>query len=236
MKKKWTADDVTDLTGKVIIVTGGNSGLGYESVKEFAGKGADVVLASRRVDRGERAKKKIGQVKGNIVVMKLALEDFNSIKCFSENFKERYGRLDALLNNSGIMTTPYFLTKEGLEGQTGTNHFDHFALTGRLMDLIISTPGSGVVNVSSAAHRIGKMNFDNLLFENGKGYFPMKAYASSKLMNLLFTHELQRFFEKNDILISPHRHILQLYLQLLFYPCPNDFNLFYPVSGIVRCA
>lgn len=195
---KWTEANIPDLTGKVIIVTGGNSGLGYESVKAFARKGADVILTSRSVEKGEKSGKKIGHVKGNANVLELDLEDFNSIERFSENFKKKHDRLDVLLNNSGIMTTPYFLTKEGLEGQTGTNHFGHFALTARLMDLIRSTPGSRVVNVSSLAHRAGKMNFDNLLFENGR-YSPIRAYARSKLMNLLFTYELQRFFEKNDI-------------------------------------
>jgi len=195
---KWTEANIPDLTGKVIIVTGGNSGLGYESVKAFARKGADVILTSRSVEKGEKSGKKIGPVKGNVNVLELDLEDFNSIERFSENFKKKHDRLDVLLNNSGIMTTPYFLTKEGLEGQTGTNHFGHFALTARLMDLIRSTPGSRVVNVSSLAHRAGKMNFDNLLFENGR-YSPIRAYARSKLMNLLFTYELQRFFEKNDI-------------------------------------
>ncbi|HSH20770.1 MAG TPA: oxidoreductase [Draconibacterium sp.] len=197
--ENWTTSNIPDLSGKVIIVTGGNSGLGYESVKAFARKGAEVVLTSRSVEKGEAAKTGIGAVKGKIVVMQLDLMDFASIRSFVESFKKKYNRLDVLLNNAGIMTTPYFLTKDGLEAQNGTNHFGHFALTGQLIDLIKNTPDSRVVNVSSMAHKQGKMDFDNLLFENGLGYSPIKSYGRSKLANLLFTYELQRKFEKEGI-------------------------------------
>ena len=124
--------------------------------------------------------------------------DFSSIKEFSQAFRGKYDQLNVLLNNAGIMTTPYFLTKDRLEAQNGTNHFGHYALTGHLLDLIIKTPGSRVVNVSSNGHKYGKMDFDNLLFENGKDYTPMKSYARSKLSNLLFTYELQRTFESTN--------------------------------------
>jgi NAD(P)-dependent dehydrogenase (short-subunit alcohol dehydrogenase family) len=197
--ENWTKSNIPDLTGKVIIVTGGNSGLGYESVKAFAEKGAEVILTSRSIEKGEVAKKTIGPVKGKIVVMQLDLMDFSSIKSFAESFKKKYNRLDVLLNNAGIMTTPYFLTMDGLEAQNGTNHFGHFALTGLLFDLIKNTPASRIVNVSSMAHKQGKMDFDNLLFENGKGYSPIKSYGRSKLSNLLFTYELQRKMEANGI-------------------------------------
>ncbi len=196
---KWTTENIPELKGKVIIVTGGNSGLGYEAVKAFAQKGAEVVLTSRSVEKGETAKINIGKVKGNITILQLDLMDFASIKHFTESFKKKYNRLDVLLNNAGIMTTPYFLTKDGLEAQNGTNHFGHFALTGQLFELIKNTPNSRVVNVSSMAHKQGKMDFDNLLFENGRGYSPIKSYGRSKLMNLLFTFELQRKFDTSGI-------------------------------------
>lgn len=188
-----------DLTGKVALVTGGNSGLGYESVKAFSNGGAKVVLASRSVERGEAAKAEMGAGAANIEVMPLDLMDFASIKAFAEQFKGKYDRLDILLNNAGIMTTPYFKTKDGLEAQNGTNHFGHFALTGQLMDLVEKTSGSRVINVSSNGHKMGKMDFDNLLFEEGKDYTPMRSYARSKLANLLFTYELQRKFEQQGI-------------------------------------
>lgn len=196
---KWTTENIPELKGKVIIVTGGNSGLGYEAVKAFAQKGAEVVLTSRSIKKGETAKTNIGKVKGNITILQLDLMDFASIKHFTESFKKKYNRLDVLLNNAGIMTTPYFLTKDGLEAQNGTNHFGHFALTGQLFELIKNTPNSRVVNVSSMAHKQGKMDFDNLLFENGRGYSPIKSYGRSKLMNLLFTFELQRKFDTSGI-------------------------------------
>lgn len=190
--EKWTKENIPGLSGKVIIVTGGNSGLGYESVKAFAEKGADVVMTSRSIERGEKARSKIGEVRGKISVMQLDLEDFSSIERFAEDFKKRYDRLDVLMNNAGIMFAPYFETKEGLEAQNGINHFGHFALTGRLLGILMKTPRSRVVTVSSNAHKYGKMDWDNLLFEDGKGYSRLKSYARSKLANLLFTHELQR--------------------------------------------
>ncbi|MEJ2595062.1 MAG: oxidoreductase, partial [bacterium] len=200
-KEKWTKSNIPDLTGKVIIVTGGNSGLGFESVKAFAEKGAEVILTSRDMQKGNDAKSEIekGSVPGKIVVMPLDLMDFASIRRFSEEFLRKYDRLDVLLNNAGIMTTPYFLTKDGLEAQNGTNHFGHFLLTGLLIDRIKNTPGARVVNVSSSAHKQGKMDFDNLLFEDGKGYSPLKSYGRSKLANLLFSLELQNRFEKQGI-------------------------------------
>jgi NAD(P)-dependent dehydrogenase (short-subunit alcohol dehydrogenase family) len=200
-RNKWTIDNIHDLSGKVMIVTGGNSGLGFESVKAFADNGADVILASRSVEKGNSAKSEILErnPKGNITVMELDLTDFASIEEFVTGFKNRYDRLDVLLNNAGIMTTPYFLTKDGLEGQMGTNHFGHFSLTGQLIDWIIKTPDSRVVTVSSNGHKYGKMQFDNLLFENGKGYGPLRSYARSKLANLLFTYELQRLFVENNM-------------------------------------
>ena len=198
-KMKWTKSNIPDLTGKVIIVTGGNSGLGYESVKAFAEKGAEVIMTSRSIEKGEAAKKTIGDVKGKIVVMPLDLMDLAYIQSFATDFSKKYKRLDVLLNNAGIMTTPYFLTKDGLEAQNGTNHFGHFALTGLLFSLLKNTPASRIVNVSSMAHKQGKMDFSNLLYENGKGYSPMKSYGRSKLSNLLFTYELQRRIEAEGI-------------------------------------
>lgn len=190
-----------DLNGKVILVTGGNSGLGYESVKAFAGKGARVILATRDLRKGEAARTKILESNpvGIIEILQLDLMDLESVRSFAEQFRSKYDRLDVLLNNAGIMMTPYFKTKDGFEGQMGTNHLGHFALTGLLLDLIKSTPGARVVNVSSNGHRFGTMDFLNLLYENGEGYTPTKAYGRSKLSNLLFTYELQRRFEAKNI-------------------------------------
>lgn len=192
--QKWTTNDIPDLTGKVIIVTGGNSGLGFESVKAFAAKGAEVILACRNVEKGELAKSEIvkSDPTSKIRVMELDLMDLSSIREFTSSFKSNYDQLDVLLNNAGIMMTPYSLTKDGFESQFGTNHLGHFALTGLLLDIIQQTPGSRVINISSLAHKGGTFDFEDLLYKNGKSYDPMKSYRRSKMANLLFTYELQR--------------------------------------------
>lgn len=195
--KKWTTNDIPDLTGKVIIVTGGNSGLGYESVKAFAEKGAEVILACRSLDKGVQAKSEIDKnhPSAKIIAKKLDLMDLSSVIEFARDITMTYERLDVLLNNAGIMMTPYGLTKDGFESQFGTNHLGHFALTGLLLDLILKTPGSRIVNVSSLAHKKGKIHFDDFLFNDGKSYDPMDSYRQSKLANLLFTYELHRRLE-----------------------------------------
>ncbi|HME56313.1 MAG TPA: oxidoreductase [Candidatus Lokiarchaeia archaeon] len=196
MNIKWTLDSVPDLTNKAIIVTGGNSGLGYESVKAFAAKGANVILACRDADKGEAAKKTIleTQPSSRIELMTLDLANLASIHEFSDAFKQQNERLDILLNNAGVMMTPHLKTKDGFELQLGTNHLGHFALTGLLLEILKKTPGSRVVNISSNGHKRGKMDFDDLMYEKG-GYSSIAAYGRSKLANLLFTYELQRRFE-----------------------------------------
>ena len=197
----WTITDIPDLTGKTVIVTGGNSGLGFESVKAFALKGARVIMACRSMAKGEEAKKQIVKFlpTADIIVMELDLADLKSIRNFTSKFKQNHTHLDVLLNNAGIMMVPYGLTVDGFEKQLGTNHLGHFALTGLLLGVLRNTPASRVVNVSSMAHRNGKMDFNNLMYTDGKDYSSVKAYSRSKLSNLLFTYELQRFFEKNKI-------------------------------------
>ncbi len=201
MKQRWTQNDIPDLTGKVIIVTGGNSGLGYEAVRLFTEHGAEVILASRSIENGNYAKARIMQhsPSGSINVMQLDLADLGSVQRFCTSFTSIYSKLNVLLNNAGIMTTPYHLTQDGFEGQLGTNHLGHFALTGLLWDLLSRTQDSRIVNVSSLAHRSGTMDFNNLQFDGDKGYTPMGAYGRSKLANLLFTYELQRRIEKAGI-------------------------------------
>ena len=209
MKANWTKQDIPDLSGKIIIVTGGNSGIGNEAVKAFAEKGAEIISACRNMEKGEVAKAEILKdlPKAQITVMELNLMDLDSIRTFAETFKSGYKKLDILLNNAGIMMNPYALTKDGFESQMGTNHLGHFALTGLLLSLILNTPKSRVVNISSLAHKMGKMNFNNLLFEKGKGYSRIKAYGRSKISNLLFTYELQKRFESanaSSIAVTAH--------------------------------
>ena len=193
----WTVDDMPDLNGKVIIVTGANSGIGYEAAKELARKGAQTILACRSMDKARAALDQIlAEIPGAPAeIMQLDLASLASVHQFTGEFKAKYERLDVLVNNAGIMMVPYGQTDDGFERQFGTNHLGHFALTGLLLDLLLRTPQSRVVNISSNGHTMGHMNFDDLMFEGGKGYSGSRAYGRSKLANLMFTYELQRRFE-----------------------------------------
>lgn len=219
----WTSNDIQDLKGKTVIVTGGNSGLGFEAVKVFASKNAKVILACRSVEKGEIAKKSIVSLYPNadITVHPLDLADLLSIKSFATKILQSLDKLDILLNNAGIMMPPYQLTKDGFESQLGTNHLGHFALTGQLLELLKKTPKSRVVNVSSIAHKQGVMDYNNLQYSNGSGYTPMKAYSRSKLANLLFTYELQRYFDANKIDCKA----------IVAHPGVSDTNLFNNITS-----
>lgn len=201
MNEDWTTDNIPDLTGKVIIVTGANSGLGYDATKEFARKGAQTIMASRDMNKAQIALDQIQAEipKAKAEIMHLDLASLACVHRFADEFKAKYDRLDVLVNNAGIMWVPYGKTEDGFESQFGTNHLGHFALTGLLIDLLRKITGSRVVTVSSKAHRSGVMDFENLMFENGEGYSPHRAYGRSKLANLLFTYELQRRFEANNV-------------------------------------
>lgn len=193
---KWTTQDIPDLTGKVVVITGANSGIGFHTAVEVARKGAQTILACRNPEKAQAA---LGELLADVPnaqaeIMQLDLASQASVHQFATAFKAKYDRLDLLINNAGIMMVPYGKTEDGFERQFGTNHLGHFALTGLLMDLILATPGARVVNVSSMGHRMGSMDFDNLMYEGGNGYEPSPAYGRSKLANLLFTYELQRRF------------------------------------------
>ncbi len=197
----WTWRDTPDLSGKVAVVTGANSGLGFECAKAMAIRGASVVLACRSSRKAEHAAAQIGNAAphARLHALSLDLQDLASIEAFAAAFGRDFNRLDILMNNAGIMGSPYGLTKDGFESQIGTNHLGHFALTGRLLPWLKSSAGARVVTVTSSAHRAGSMNFDDLRFDGGRGYTPMKAYARSKLANLLFTYELQRRFDRHGV-------------------------------------
>ncbi|PJF39543.1 MAG: short-chain dehydrogenase [Phototrophicales bacterium] len=197
---KWTAQDIPDLSGKVMIVTGGNSGLGYWSVFELARKGAHVIMTARDMAKGEKARQQIvaDVPSASIEVMRLDLADLSSVRAFAESFGQKHAQLDVLMNNAGVMAMPRRETKDGFEMQFGTNHLGHFALTGLLFDHIVNTPNSRVVTVSSGAHtRSAGINFDDLMGE--REYGKWAAYSQSKLANLLFAYELQRLFDKMGV-------------------------------------
>jgi NAD(P)-dependent dehydrogenase (short-subunit alcohol dehydrogenase family) len=200
MRQKWTSNDISDQSGKVVIVTGANSGIGYETAKALVQKGAKVIMACRNLEKAATAANHIRQevVSPKLEIMQLDLADLASVRQFATTFKANYDRLDILVNNAGIMVPPFTQTKDGFEVQFGANHLGHFALTGLLLDTILATPQARIVNVSSNTHRMGSgtIDFDNLNAE--KGYKAAAAYAQSKLANLLFTLELtRRFAEMN---------------------------------------
>ena len=195
MKEHWTTENIPSLAGKTAIVTGSNSGIGFEAAKALAAKNAKVIMACRNTEKGEKAAAEIRSLYpgSNIIVAELNLGHLASVRTFAGNFLQENDRLDMLINNAGIMMPPYGKTTDGFELQFGTNHLGHFALTGLLLPLLLKTGESRVVNVSSSAHKAGKINFDDLGSE--QSYAKMKAYGQSKLANLLFTYELQRRFD-----------------------------------------
>jgi NAD(P)-dependent dehydrogenase (short-subunit alcohol dehydrogenase family) len=184
MAGKWTARDIPDQTGKTAVVTGANSGLGLAIARELAHAGASVVLAVRNTAKGEEAAREIGE---RARVEQLDLADLGSVRAFAERLAD--DRVDLLINNAGVMAPPRRLTVDGFESQFGTNHLGHFALTGLLLACLLAADAPRVVTQSSGAHRIGRINFDDLAGE--RHYFNWLAYGQSKLANLMFAFELQ---------------------------------------------
>ena len=186
---KWTSANIPDLTGRRAIVTGANSGIGFETAKALAAHGAQVTLAVRDLTKGVPAAAAAGP---NATAMRLDLADLSSVRDFAAEWSAANPQgLDLLINNAGIMAIPRTVTPDGFEAQLATNHLGHFALTGLLMPALIATPNSRVVTVSSLAHKMVKgMNFDDLMSE--RKYKSWNVYGQTKLANLLFTSELQR--------------------------------------------
>jgi NAD(P)-dependent dehydrogenase (short-subunit alcohol dehydrogenase family) len=174
------------------VVTGANSGLGYETSLALARSGALVVLACRDKAKGEEAAERISKAFPTVRLglQQLDLASLSSVRQFAERFSSAHGVLDILVNNAGVMAIPRRETEDGFEMQFGTNHLGHFALTGLLLDALVAKPGSRVLNVSSEVAMIGRVNFDDL--QGDRRYWKWGAYAQSKLANQLFTLELDR--------------------------------------------
>jgi NAD(P)-dependent dehydrogenase (short-subunit alcohol dehydrogenase family) len=192
-KKKWDSNNIPDQKGRVAVVTGSSSGIGYETARILAEKNATVIIAIRNLNKGTAAAERIrGQhPNAEVKVMELDLANMASIRNFATELKKNHGRLDLLINNAGVMMPPYSKTADGFELQFGTNHLGHFALTGLLMELITATHDSRIINVSSGAHNYGSLDFNDLNWEK-RTYKKAKAYGDSKIANLYFTYELQR--------------------------------------------
>jgi len=189
---RWIEQNISSQTGKTALITGANSGLGFEAAKVLAGKGAAVTLAVRDTAKGDVAAAAVrAAVPGaELAVAALDLASLASIRSFADAFVRTHGRLDMLINNAGVMAIPRRTTADGFEMQFGTNHLGHFALTGLLLPLVLRTPDARVVTVGSGLHVLGKIDFANLNGE--RSYSKGGAYVQSKLANLLFAYELQR--------------------------------------------
>lgn len=192
-KAKWNLSDLPDLTGHTVIVTGANSGLGFCTTEALAASGAKVTMAVRDLVKGQVAADKIRATTpaAKVDLATLDLADLSSVRAFAQSWSTANPQgLDLLINNAGIMAIPKRTTADGFEMQLGTNHLGHFALTGLLLPALVAVPNSRIVTVASQAHRMGRMNFEDLMGE--KRYRSWRAYGQSKLANLLFTAELQR--------------------------------------------
>lgn len=189
---RWTADELPDLTDRLIVVTGANGGLGWETSRALARHGAHVIMACRSTEKAAEAVQRVEaeNVPGRVEPWVLDLASLRSIEAFAERLVGQHDELYALCNNAGVMALPRRVTADGFEMQLGTNHLGHYALTGRLLPLLLAAEGSRVVTVTSMVHRMGSIDFDDLQGE--RRYGKWAAYGASKLANLLFTYELQR--------------------------------------------
>jgi len=188
---RWTEADVPDQSGRTAVITGGNSGIGFEAARVLAGRGARLLLACRDLGKAHDAVIRIRATApgADVRVVPLDLASLDSVRAAAGQIRSLTGGIDLLINNAGVMMPPYGRTADGFETQFGINHLGHFALTGLLLDRL-AAPGSRVVTVSSNNHRDGRINFDDLQSEHG--YRRMAGYAQSKLANLMFSYELQR--------------------------------------------
>lgn len=189
---KWTLEHLPEQKGKTALVTGANAGIGFETAKALAGKGARVILACRSQERGEAAVAKICAVhpQAQIEFQPLDLASLASVRACAAHVSQSHPQLDLLINNAGVMMPPASKTEEGFELQMGVNFLGHFLLTGLLLELLEKTPGARVIQLSSIAHRRGKIDFAN--FQGEKPYLNFREYSQSKLACLIFALELDR--------------------------------------------
>jgi NAD(P)-dependent dehydrogenase (short-subunit alcohol dehydrogenase family) len=193
MGHKWSAADVPEQHGRVAVITGANTGIGFQTAAVLADRGAHVVLAVRDIDKGKDAANRISANSpyADVAVQQLDLTSLDSVRAAADALKTAHPAIDLLINNAGVMFTPKARTMDGFELQFGTNHLGHFALTGLLLERMLTVDGSRVVTVSSLAHHVrAAIDFDDLHAD--RAYDPVAAYGGSKLANLLFSYELQR--------------------------------------------
>ncbi|MCX5064679.1 SDR family NAD(P)-dependent oxidoreductase [Micromonospora lupini] len=198
----WTEQQIPRQHGRVAVVTGANTGLGFETARRLAERGASVVLAVRNIEKGKQA---AARINGDVSVQELDLTSLDSVRAAAADLRAAHPRIDLLINNAGVMYNPKQTTRDGFEMQFGTNHLGHFALTGLLLDLLLPVPGSRVVTVSSVGHRIrAAIHLDDLQWE--RSYSRVGAYGQSKLANLMFTYELQRRLAPHGTTVAVAAH------------------------------
>ena len=212
----WSTSDIPDLTGRRVLVTGATSGLGYETAVEHLRHGAEVIIAARNPEKSQQAAAKLAAATGKEPqILDLDLADLSSVEAAAEQFGKQHESLDVLVNNAGVMAPPYRQTADGFELQVGTNHLGHFALTARLLPLLLKAENPRVVTVSSFMHKtVSTIGEGDLRAENG--YAKWDAYGKSKLANLLFMLELDRRARaagSNLLSVSSHPGYARTHLQ-----------------------
>ncbi len=214
----WKSSAIQDLTGKTVVITGSNSGLGLASSHALAAKGAHVIMTARDEQRGWAAKAKVEHAipGASVEVRRLDTSSLDSVRAFANEFS---GPLDILINNAGIMAIPFSQSVDGYEMHLATNHLGHFALTASLLESLKAAPSARVVTISSVAAKQTAMSFDDITTD--AGYEKWSAYARSKLANLLFTYELHRKLQSSGSTISA----------LAAHPGLSSTNLFPQDSG-----
>jgi NAD(P)-dependent dehydrogenase (short-subunit alcohol dehydrogenase family) len=207
MTQKWTADNVPAQLGRTAVITGANTGIGFETAIVLAARGASVVLAVRDIDKGKQAAARITAINpgADVTVQRLDLGSLASIHAAAQELRANHPTIDLLINNAGVSHIPKEITRDGFERQFGTNHLGHFALTGLLLDAMLPVAGSRVVTVSALAERMPTgIDFDDLQRE--RSYNSMAVYSQSKLANLMFTYELQRRLSSKGTTIAVAAH------------------------------
>jgi NAD(P)-dependent dehydrogenase (short-subunit alcohol dehydrogenase family) len=218
---KWNIDQVPSQSGKVAIVTGANSGIGYETTLGLVKKGMEVIMACRNLQHAEEARLKLlkAHPEAQIKAWKMDLSSLKEVEKFANQFRQQQHTLDLLINNAGIMMSPYQVTEDGFENQLATNYIGHFALTGLLLPLLNRTSGSRIVTLSSLSYKWAEIQFDDLHFRNG--YSRRKAYGQSKRACLIFAFELQRRLSaaaENTLSVAAHPGLSKTNLDKYFHP------------------
>jgi NAD(P)-dependent dehydrogenase (short-subunit alcohol dehydrogenase family) len=205
---KWSASDIPDQTGRTILITGANSGLGLRSAEALAAAGARVLMACRNATKAAAAQQQVAaQATGPAPeVVPLDLSDLDDVATCAKRLADDLERIDVLMNNAGVMAVPKARTAQGFEMQMGTNHLGHFALTGRILPLLLAADAPRVITISSFGHKPGRIRWDDPNWEKGR-YLAWPAYFQTKLANLLFTAELDRQAgEHGDRLLAAAAH------------------------------